>query len=111
VLAAIAAVADEWPLALAAFSGGMLTSYAMARAALETPVSNRNWPDLFERSERVVFICALLVVDGIAGGLAYAPGWVMPGGLAIYALLTHLTAAQRIARAVSILRAADRDRE
>lgn len=109
VLAAIAMVADQWPLAMAAFAGGMLTSYAKARAALEAPISNRNWPDLFERLERILLICALLVLHGILQWLGMAADWVLTGGLAVYAALTHLSAAQRIARAVGLLRMADHD--
>jgi len=102
VLAAIGHVTDNWPLAMLAFSGAIITSYAKARTAIETPVSNTTWPDFFERLERIIFICALL----IASGLLPLP-WLMTAGLAIYALLCHLTALQRIRRAVTLLRQVD----
>lgn len=102
VLLAIGWVTGLWPLALLAFSGAMLTSYAKARAAIEVPVSNTDWPDLFERLERIIFLCVLLVLAGVTGWQ-----WAMPAGLALYAALCHLTALQRAARAARILRAAD----
>jgi phosphatidylglycerophosphate synthase len=107
VLAAIAQVSGQWALALLAFAGGVLTSYAKARAALEMPVSNRGWPDLFERLERAIYICVMLAADGIAASAGMASPWILQGGLAVYAGLTHLTAAQRINRAVAMLREAD----
>ena len=54
VLAAIAWVNDLWALALLAFSGAMITSYAKARTAIEIPIKNEAWPDLFERLERII---------------------------------------------------------
>lgn len=107
VLLAIAQVSGQWALAMLAFAGGILTSYAKARTALEIPVSNRGWPDLFERLERAVYLCAMLAADSIAGAAGMGTPWILQGGLAAYAALTHLTAAQRIKRAVAILREAD----
>jgi phosphatidylglycerophosphate synthase len=107
VLASIAAVSDLWALALIAFSGGVMTSYAKARTAIEIPISNEAWPDFFERLERIIFLCAMLLA---AGGLPLAglpAGTTIAAGLAIYALLAHATSVQRIRRAVSLLRAAD----
>ncbi len=34
----------------------IMISYAKARAAMETHVDNINWPDLFERAERLILI-------------------------------------------------------
>ena len=102
VLAAIAQVTDNWPLAMLAFAGAVITSYAKARTAIETPVSNTDWPDFFERLERIIFICILLVL----AGLLPLP-WLMTAGLAVYAILCHLTALQRIRRAVTLLREVD----
>ncbi|MDJ0824374.1 MAG: CDP-alcohol phosphatidyltransferase family protein [Rhodobacter sp.] len=104
VLGAIGWVTGLWALALLAFAGGVITSYAKARVALEVATSNTAWPDLFERLERIVFLCLMLVLDGMLG-LA----WLMPAGLAVYAALCHLTALQRIRRAVTLLSAADQD--
>lgn len=108
VLVAIAWVADLWPVAMLAFAGGVLTSYAKARTAIEIPVDNHAWPDFFERMERVVFLCVLLAVDGVATITGAGSPWIMLVGLSIYALLANLTAAQRINRAFAMLRRADR---
>ncbi len=102
VLAAIGHVTENWPLAMLAFGGAVITSYAKARTAIETPVSNTDWPDFFERLERIIFLCALLILAGV---LPLA--WLMTAGVAVYALLCHLTALQRIRRAVTLLRQAD----
>ena len=105
VLMAIAQMTGHWALALLAFSGAMLISYAKARTAIEIAISNTAWPDVFERLERIIYICAMLILAGITGS-----GWVMTGGLAVYAGLCHATALQRIGRAVALLRQADQDR-
>ena len=105
VLIAIAHMTGHWALALLAFSGAMLTSYAKARTAIEIPVSNTAWPDVFERLERIIYLCAMLILAGIT-----VTDWVMTGGLAVYALLCHATALQRIRRAVGLLKQADQDR-
>ncbi len=107
VLCAIAAVNDLWALALAVFAGGVLTSYAKARAALEIAVGNRKWPDLFERAERAIFLCTLLVVCGLLDSFALPFEWLLSTGLAAMAVLTHFTALQRILRVVRSLRLVD----
>jgi archaetidylinositol phosphate synthase len=104
VLAAIAQVTDNWPLAMLAFAGAIITSYAKARTAIEMPVSNTAWPDAFERLERIIYICALLILSG----LLPLP-WLMTAGLAIYAVLCNATALQRIRRATGLLRQAEAD--
>ena len=103
VLAAIAWVTGLWALALLAFSGAMITSYAKARTAIEIPISNEAWPDFFERLERIIFLCLLLIADGLIGA-----AWVMWVGLTIYAALCHFTALQRARRAAAMLAEVDR---
>lgn len=104
VFVAIALVDGYGALCLVAFSGGIVTSYAKARTALETPIHNDNWPDLFERMERIIFLVVMLVVSGLFGE---GRPWILPTGLAIYAALAHLTALQRMIRATRLLRASD----
>ncbi|MEQ9692957.1 CDP-alcohol phosphatidyltransferase family protein [Shimia sp. SDUM112013] len=105
VLAALAFMHDLWALALAAFSGSVLTSYAKARTAIEIEISNDDWPDFFERLERVIFLCVMLVLAGVFGA-----DWIVTAGLAIFALLSHFTALQRARRATQMLRADDQAR-
>ncbi len=52
----------------------------------------------------------MLAADGIAGLAGMGTQWILQGGLAVYAAQTHLTAAQRINRAVAMLREADASR-
>ncbi|MDO6485046.1 CDP-alcohol phosphatidyltransferase family protein [Shimia thalassica] len=105
VLATLAFVHDLWALALAAFSGSVLTSYAKARTAIEIEISNDDWPDFFERLERIIFICVFLVLAGI-----FDAGWIVTAGLAIFALLSHFTALQRAWRATQMLKSDDQAR-
>lgn len=107
VLAAMAWVHDLWALALAVFSGSVLTSYAKARVALEISVSNDGWPDFFERLERIIFLCVLLAGAGIIAQTGASVDVIVAAGLALMAVLTHATAVQRFARALRLLKAAD----
>lgn len=45
-----------WPQVYVIMLASVLISYAKARAAMEIPVDNINWPDLFERAERLILI-------------------------------------------------------
>ncbi|TCL01534.1 CDP-diacylglycerol--glycerol-3-phosphate 3-phosphatidyltransferase/archaetidylinositol phosphate synthase [Shimia isoporae] len=101
VLVVLALAHNLWPLALACFSGSVLTSYAKARTAIEMPVSNTDWPDFFERMERVIYLCAMLLLAGLLGD------WVITVGMAGFAALAHATALQRARRAYDILKKAD----
>ncbi|RWN61207.1 CDP-alcohol phosphatidyltransferase family protein [Mesorhizobium sp.] len=107
VFAAIGWVADMWAIAMIAFAGGLLTSYAKARTAIEIPIENQAWPDFFERMERLVFICVLLAADGLATAMGAASPWILAGGFALYALVANATALQRINRAFAMLKRAD----
>ena len=73
--------------------------YLKARAAMEMPVDNVAWPDLFERQERILFICLALVCQSLFG----ASLDVIPWALWLLALLTHVTAVQRFLRAKKLL--------
>jgi len=109
VFVVIAVVNDLWPLALLALTGGVFTSYAKARTAVEIPVSNTDWPDLFERLERVIFLCFVLIAQGIVDIMGISADWIIPMGVGIYAGLSHFTAIQRALRAARLLRAAEKD--
>ena len=98
VVGAAAVVTGYWTLSLITLAGTLLVSYAKARAAMEVPVSNLEWPDLMERAER-----SALFLLGLAGSelLSWQPlgrdlfWWT----LLLLAILTHLTVLQRILRA------------
>ena len=61
VMFSVALVTGYWTLLFILLLGSFLVSYAKARAAIEVSVSNTEWPDLMERTERsAVFILGLL---------------------------------------------------
>jgi phosphatidylglycerophosphate synthase len=108
VLASIAWVHDAWPAALLALSGGFLTSYNKARAAMEIAIDNAGWPDLIERMERVIFIVVLLVIEGFMPVVPSTDVETMAGGLVLLGVLAHVTALQRFMRARRRIVAVDR---
>jgi archaetidylinositol phosphate synthase len=99
----IAWVTGWWALCFLALSGSLLTSYNKARTAIEMPVDNNGWPDLMERLERIIVICAGLIFDSFVT-LPLVPGTLFLG-LTIIALLSHVTALQRFFRARQRIRA------
>jgi len=104
VVLAVARVSGYWTLSVIVLAGSLLVSYTKARAAMEVAVSNEEWPDLMERTER-----DLVFIAGLAAGtlLPWRPlgrdlfWWT----LALLALLTHLTVVQRILRAKRLIQA------
>jgi archaetidylinositol phosphate synthase len=87
-----------WLPVTGVLAGSLLVSYAKARAAMEISVSNQEWPDLMERTERgVVFVAGL------------AAGWLLPWRpmgkdlfwwtLILLNILICLTVVQRVLRA------------
>lgn len=91
---------NGWWLAVVLLTtGAMLVSYNKAAVALETPIENKDWPDLMERPRRAWLFCGGLMTDNAI----YIPEEL--GGrfilIMIYFLagLTHFTALQRFIRA------------
>ena len=102
VVGAAAVVTGYWTLSLITLAGTLLVSYAKARAAMEVPVSNLEWPDLMERGER-----SALFLLGLAGS-ELAPWRLLERDLfwwtlLLLAVLTHLTVVQRIFRAIRFI--------
>ena len=102
VILVVAIVKGYWVLSSIVLIGGQLVSYSKARAAMEAPVTNQEWPDLMERTERSVLFLA-----GLAAGELSA--W-RPAGqdlfwwtLVVLAVLIHLTVFQRVRRAVRLI--------
>lgn len=98
VVLTVAWVSGYWGLSVVVLAGAQLVSYAKARAAMEVPVSNQEWPDLMERGER-----SLLFLTGLVAGevIPWRPfgkdlfWWT----LAAIAVLVHATVLQRVWRA------------
>ena len=100
----LALLGPSWIPAFLAYAGAMLTSYAKARTAIEMPIDNNAWPDFFERQERIIYLCALLILGPTLGGWAGLESQqVLTFGLWGLAILCHLTALQRFLRARKLL--------
>ncbi|MGQ0536094.1 MAG: CDP-alcohol phosphatidyltransferase family protein [Methanobacteriota archaeon] len=86
-------------LATVALVGTMATSYAKARAYQDARPPVHGWPDLLERTERLVILGAGIGIEGLAPYV----GRTVPGVLVAFgvlALLTNVTVAQRARRAM-----------
>ncbi len=102
VLAA-AFVTGYWVLSFLLIVGSMAVSYAKARAAMEVPVSNTEWPDFMERTERDLVFAIGIVLWGFFPRLFWGHDlffWTL-GALN---LCVYYTLVQRIIRASRLIR-------
>jgi phosphatidylglycerophosphate synthase len=99
----IAWVNDYWPVVFFVITGSLLISYNKARAALEIPVDNKDWPDLLERPRRMWMLGAALILDSVCPMPAALGGRLLYLVLVVLAVLTHFTALQRFFRARRML--------
>ena len=109
-LLAIAQVTGHWLVCFLAVTGSLLVSYAQARAAQEIGdlPANEGLPDLFERFERVLVLCVGLILAPLfPAKLAFGHDFLFLI-LCVLAMLTHITALQRLVRRWQSLNAADR---
>lgn len=103
VVICVAVVTGYWLLSMLLIIGAMMISYAKARAAMEVPVDNREWPDLMERTERSILY-------GIGLWLGQVWGWRAFGHdlfwwtLVVLTGLIQLTVVQRVLRAREFIR-------
>jgi phosphatidylglycerophosphate synthase len=108
-LLAIAYVTNAWFICFLAITGSLLVSYNHARAAAEGAVrpTRRGLPDFFERFERVATLCIGLVVSPLLPtNLAFGYDFLFLT-LCALAVMTHITAIQRLLRGWRSLLAAD----
>lgn len=99
----VAAVTGYWLLSMLVLTGALLVSYAKARAAMEAPVSNREWPDLMERTERDIVYVVGLAASQLLGWRPLGQDlfwWT----LVILSVFIHLTVLQRARRAIGLIR-------
>lgn len=108
VFLVLAIVEGLWLPCFLVVTGSLFISYNKARAAVEIAIDNDTWPDLLERLERIVLLCALLIFDPILNDIFALDGQVLRYGLWIFAILTHITAIQRFLRARRLIEAAGR---
>jgi phosphatidylglycerophosphate synthase len=107
MMLALGWASEAWVAAILGLAGAYLTSYAKARTAIEIPIDNDRWPDLFERQERIIFLCTLSILAGSVFRAIGLEGTVLVGGLWLYAGLTQATALQRARRAWGMLKRED----
>ena len=68
----VAWLTGYWLLCMAALAASLTISYAKARAAMEVDVSNTEWPDLMERTERAtLFLGGLFLSEVLQIGRAH----------------------------------------
>lgn len=102
-LGVIGYVHDEWLLCFLCLAGALITSYNKARAGMEIPISNTDWPDLFERFERLALLITLLVLNSFVDPSHLAGRSLLGWGLGVLAALTWLSSLQRLWRARTLL--------
>lgn len=104
VIVSVAIVTGYWVPSAIFLIGAMLVSYSKARAAMEVPVSNKEWPDLMERTERSsLYLLALVLSPALPWRLLGRDiFWWM---LLVLCALTHLTVVQRMLRAKKLITA------
>ncbi len=97
----VAWVSGEWILCFFLVVGGLLVSYAKARAAMEIMISNNEWPDLMERTERGIVFAVGVVLWGIFGSKLFfgadALRWmlILLNGAVYFTLLQRMFRARR----------------
>ena len=98
IVVSVAYVTGYWALSMVVLAGALLVSYAKARAAMEVVVTNLEWPDLMERTERGLLFIAGLALSAVCPWrpLGHDLFWWT---LVILAVLIHATVIQRIVRA------------
>lgn len=109
-LLAIAIVTDHWFVCFLAITGSLLVSYMPARAAMEglQETVQSGLPDLFERFERVATLCIALVVSPLlSANLLFGRDFLFLA-LCALAVMTHITAVQRLLRGWRSLQATPR---
>ena len=102
VLLSVACVTHHWVLTSLVMMGVLIISYAKARASMEVPVSNTEWPDFMERTERDFIYVAGLFLSQIITKKFFGHD-IFYWTLVFLVIATHLTVIQRILRAKKII--------
>jgi phosphatidylglycerophosphate synthase len=92
-----------WAICFLAITGSLMVSYNKARTAVEIPISNDNWPDLLERLERIIILCAALILDSFITLPAPVHVRILFLGILLIGVLSHVTAVQRFIRARGLI--------
>ena len=96
-------VTGYWVLSYLVLTGTLLVSYAKARAAMEVSVTNTEWPDFMERTERdIIYAVGLILWGFLPRALFWGKDlffWTLAGlNVALY-----FTFVQRLLRARRII--------
>jgi len=70
-LLAAAYVTEHWVLSFCLLGGIFLVSYSKARAAMEVAISNTEWPDFMERTERDIIFAVGVIIWGFFPGTIF----------------------------------------
>lgn len=103
---ALGAVSGAWMLVFALATTSLLFSYAKARAAMEVPVDNQNWPDVMERPERMVLVSLVAFVWAVWPELRIFGATALIAGGWIVVALIGASLLQRLWRAYRSIDAA-----
>lgn len=102
VVLSAAYMRGEWLLNMIFISGALITSYAKARAGMEVPISNTEWPEYVQRTER----CSLYLLGLFLSEILT----VQPGGKSLYfwtllilSVAAYFSVGQRLFRAKKII--------
>ena len=99
----VAYVTGYWMESAILIVGALLVSYAKARAAMEVNVSNMEWPDLMERTERgIVYLLGLAASQIFAVKLLGKD--IFWWTIVVLASLVYFTVVQRFLRAWKIIK-------
>lgn len=96
---ALAIVTQAWLLFFLIAVGGGTFSYAKARAAMEMPVDNNDWPDLMERTERCVLLFVVVLSWALFPDVRIGGFDLLTVGGAALAALIQVSLLQRLLRA------------
>jgi len=102
VVLAAAYVTGYWVLSLLVVIGIFNVSYAKARAAMEAPIRNDEWPDFMERTERdIIFIVGLLLSQIFR--VTFLGRDIFWWTLLFLVIAVHVTLIQRMLRAKRLI--------
>lgn len=94
---------NGWLVVGAALIAQYLTSYARARSYQDATPPPETWNQLFERPERIIYLCVALILQGILDRAQIDAPNVLFWLLLIYAILAAATVLQRGTRVYKLL--------
>lgn len=98
----VAYVSGYWMLCFILAVGSILISYAKARAAMEVPVSNTEWLDLMERTERSIIFILGVILWGMFPGKFFGHD-ILFWTICVLNIGVYYTVVQRVLRARKLI--------